>query len=462
MIKKLGLMTLLFFSNAALSIGLPPSYFTIPLDMDQVNVSLITIDLGDTPEKRFGHTLLRIEDGESNKVHHLNWGTFSFKQPRLYWRYFTGKLKYWVSNWPTKFVIYKYRKYEKRSVYSNRVHLTSKQKRHLMNLVYQNFQGDKIFFNYNFFYENCSTIPRDLLNLVLQGAVYKNLQQEVENRSYRWYVRNHLNTPPVLGFATDLVLNSEVDVPMTKWQESFYPLKLKEHLASLPALDDDGKKMRASLLGEDIVLFEGVKPISSPYNFASMLAALFVSLMLLISVFTYRQILFPFNGKKSALQLKKRESVGFRLFGFMLILWGLFSFVSSATMIMGWVFSAHTILNHNANLLLMWPLDILYAVIGSSFLIWGTPKRKSIFSLWIYRLSVAHILAGLCFFVLFLTGGIKQDVSQSIRFILPVMNLMFAFTMAYLHVTFSSNKLPPFPSSQRVPEAAVAAGKHKD
>ena len=202
---------------------------------------LLTVGLGPTLETRYGHTVLRLlsEDGQD---HNYNWGMFSFSEPNFFLNFFLGKLRYWVADMDFQRFFWQYKYYYKRRIVSDEIKLTLNQKKHLIEIINENMKPENKFFWYQYFTENCSTIPRDHLNKVLFGKIYEKFSNDYTGVTYRDYVRGNLNKPPIVSFFLDLMMNRHLDTPISKWEEMFYPLKLREYLLEMPQINDLGEE----------------------------------------------------------------------------------------------------------------------------------------------------------------------------------------------------------------------------
>ena len=238
------------------------SAFSLQRTVDDYNLErteffLMTVGVGEGVEQRYGHTVLMIADYSTGFTHHLNWGTFDFAQPNFYVNFLMGKLRYWLTDYSYAVTVGSYGA-QNRAVLAEKIHLSSFQKRHLLERVLLNLQSENRYFWYDFFFKNCSTIPRDLLDSALHGTVRERFEQVKASKSFRQYVRDHLNIPIVVAWVFDVWGNELMDQPITAWEEMFYPIKLREYLREMPQVDDQGRViLNTSLLGSTIPLIEG-------------------------------------------------------------------------------------------------------------------------------------------------------------------------------------------------------------
>lgn len=392
-------------------------------------VYLLTVDIGPTLDSRYGHTILRILDSKTGEDHLYNWGTFSFSNA-FYINFVQGKLRYWVSDQTYDDVLYQYGYYLKRNLISDRLVLTNKQKSELISIIHENMQGSNIFFWYDFFFNNCSTIPRDYLDRILHGELFSRFTQRPASKNFRQYVRDHLNYPPIIGLILEINLTSPVDQDISQWQEMFYPPKLRDYLAELPAFDDEGKAIPQSSFFTDSKTLVAGESYPSPTTNLFPYVGLCGGLMLLLCAYL------------SFFVQKSRKSFKLRLpFALFSMVWGLSAWILSILMIFGWVFSEHKLLYHNVNLLVFWPLDIVWFGFGLSFLFQRKKRAKpSLFTKFLVYYGALHLLGLAVFLGLYVISYWQQNVYYMLVYILPVAGLYSALSIreAYLSLKKST------------------------
>ena len=203
-------------------------------------VYIITVELGEEVYTRYGHTVLQIVDPDNNRNHNFNWGIFDYQDPVAFgWVFFKGILTYKLGDQNYRWMFNHYQR-NKRTMIRNKLNLTEKQKAELFEIISTNLRPENLTYSYQYFFNNCSTIIRDYLDKVLKGRICKTFCDQRTTKTFRDYVRGNLNYPPVIVFALDIFMNSDIDKPLTKWQEMFYPLKLKQYLAELLSVSDRG------------------------------------------------------------------------------------------------------------------------------------------------------------------------------------------------------------------------------
>lgn len=338
---RLLLLLLSLFSIHTTSLARPipvPNHIPTDIAVSDIDVELYTVGLGPALYMRYGHTLLGFHVKSTGARLIYNWGMFDFEDPLFPIHFYLGKRTYWVGLSSLEGVVRLYRDYEDRNVWRDIINLTDNQKTELIRLVNDKLSTENMFFPYEHFERNCATIPRDLLNDSLGQILSKSLKAEPASHDFRWYVRTHLGIVPYLGWILDIAMNNKLDVPQSKWEESFYPIKLREYAASLPAYNDDGTpKTGQNLLQFDkqlvVASSEWLQPDPNFY--------IFVTAFLFVVTLTILFFPIPFLVGISSI-----------------FLGGIFGIIGFS-MLVSWVFSTHFDMHHNINMLLFFPADLI-------------------------------------------------------------------------------------------------------
>ena len=136
-----------------------------------LRISLLTCGPGEELYSTFGHSAVRVTDSASNEDIVYNYGTFSFDEPGFYTKFVRGKLMYYLST--QDFISFKqdYEK-EKRSMTEQVLNLSCNEKSKMAKLLMQNLMGENKFYKYDFFFDNCTTRLRDLLEKSADSNVH--------------------------------------------------------------------------------------------------------------------------------------------------------------------------------------------------------------------------------------------------------------------------------------------------
>ena len=395
------------------------SVFASRLDMlkplknyEDLEFYLLTTNAGAGIHARYGHTLLGMKMRSPRREYNLNWGLFDFSDPMFAINFYRGFLKYRVDTESTGYLIKFYTRYDVRGLFRERIVFTAAQKKRLYEAVLEATTPEKRVFDYHFFFKNCATIPRDLIDVALQGKLSKWAKSKNTELKFRDYVRSQMNLPAVVGFSLDIFMNETIDGPLTYWDEMFYPIKVREYMSQLPAFDDKGQPIPGSrLLVETQTLVNKPDVRSSQkslyHYFFAMGLALFALSVILIFVFN-------------------KAVLGHRFFGLLVVLWNLFSGSFGLVMLLSWIISEHREVQNNLNLLLLWPIDFLLIPVGIQLLRYGKLElakvKRSSFLLGFIQV---HCLLAVIYGLGWMAGVFSQNISFPLLYLGPVAILVW-------------------------------------
>jgi len=424
-ILKIILAGLIIFLSFIQSVSAQEFVPPMPSDLEKTRISLMTVGLGEDLASRYGHTMLRVEDPSNQLDYLVNWGIFDFSDPMFIPKFFRGILIYQMGFSSTVATIRYYRNVEHRSVMEDELSLTPAQKQKLLEKIIWNAQPENYRYPYQYFRNNCATVPRDYLDLVTNGAIKKAFGGVEVPQTFRDYVRMNLANNPFVAWGLDVLFNSDNDHRLTKWQEMFYPLKLREYLATLPRFDDQGNPdTRQSLLINHRVVVDLPEPPGHAID-GYFLTWIIAGLPLFVVGFVM------LYGRRRG--DKELPSWCFRVFGLVSIWWGCTSGFFGLSHFSGWVFSSHTDLHRNLNMLLFWPVDPLVLILGVQMGILG---RKWVFSgklkpgFW-KVLAKLHLAVIPVYGLVSLSGYFVQDTTRVLIYMAPL-SLLYYGTMILL------------------------------
>lgn len=346
-----------------------PEQFQMPADMDGVHFYLLTVDVGDSVWDNFGHTALRVLDENSNTDVVFNWGVFDVSGGVVPFSYnfFKGIVNYRLGTQSPnqEFAMYRL---QQRSVWQDKINLTNSQKEILYRRLLWNLQAENTVYPYQYFFDNCTTRVRDYLNEALSGRILS-VSNGITEHTFRDQVQAHYESAALIGFSLDILMNSNIDRPITEWEEMFLPLSLKQSLAQIDS-DVVVNGVREMLLSDSQRVMEFPAPFAetNPYQIVAIVLLtpiLFLFLML-------KKIPMPYFASHSRIGLKFAV-INFRLLGLLGVVTALFSGIYGLLMLAGWFFSGHLDLHHNVNLLLFWPTDLFAVLVALRWFIFCKP-----------------------------------------------------------------------------------------
>jgi hypothetical protein len=382
----------------------------VPVDVDTVAVYLLTYEPGDELQTMWGHVALRVRDDRTGTDLVFDWGLVDARDPvALIANFLTGKPIYHLSV-QTYGEMVRVSAAESRTLRQERLRLDSLENTRLVLRLAWNAQPEHRPYRYDMWHRNCVTQIRDLLDTAVAGRIADRLRATRGNETRRELVRSTLRRWPLIALGLDIILNAEVDRPLSAWEEVFLPERLREQLRAVPAsADADGAA--APLLGEaePLIAAPGRPRFSrsSAYLVASGLGALAIAGLVHMTRLTPRRLTV--------------RIVGAGLLGF-----GFLSALLGTLMALAWIASPHTWLHHNANLWLFWPLDWVVAAFGVSLLVKGEPwPSTSRRGRMLHGLIWLHFLAASALVTLWAVGTIHQTVTPMIVWVVSLAGLVY-------------------------------------
>lgn len=193
---------------------------------DSIEVSLLTCSPHEEIYSLYGHTALRWHDlhqsgpSAGNDIA-FNWGIFNFNKPYFVLRFVFGLTDYELGIMPFQYFCTYYEKWGS-SVTEQVLNLSNEEKMKLEAALQKNLQPENRIYRYNYFYDNCSTRPRNIIEECINGKV-EYAQREDYTPSYREMVgvctRNH----PWGTFGNDILLGIKADFKTDMRQQEFLP-----------------------------------------------------------------------------------------------------------------------------------------------------------------------------------------------------------------------------------------------
>lgn len=192
---------------------------------DNSYFSLLTASPGIDVYKHYGHTGIRFHDPEKPIDIVFNYGLFDFSSPNFLMRFVTGKTDYLVA--PTSYYdfLLEY-KMENRSVTEQVLNFNKDEISKLWNALVINIRPENREYRYNFFYENCSTKPRDIIESSVNGKI--DYQWEGKYKSLRDEVHHFTAKYPWTRFGIDFALGAKADEISNLRVQQFAPDVLME------------------------------------------------------------------------------------------------------------------------------------------------------------------------------------------------------------------------------------------
>lgn len=231
---------------------------------DPLTFSLLTCSPHDEVYSLYGHTAIRFRDERRGGDWVFNYGMFSFKKPFFVLRFTFGITDYELAVMPFDYFTREYRRYGS-SITEQVLNLTAEEKRNLLAALSENYQPENRVYRYNFFYNNCTTQARDIIEKNVAGAVvYGNSKPDSEPATYRKLIHRYTKANPWCRFGNDLALGLRADLPIDSAKQQFLPEILKDEFAHARIVSSDSVR---PLVSQTNVLLEATGRYKSASGF---------------------------------------------------------------------------------------------------------------------------------------------------------------------------------------------------
>ena len=358
------------------------------IDMDSVQISLLTCQPHEEVYSLYGHTAIRYYDKTRNMDLAINYGMFSFKKPFFILRFVFGLTDYEMGIEPFDAFCAQYAGYGS-GVYEQVLHLTREEKSRIANAINENYKPENRVYRYNYFYDNCTTRARDMLLNHLTRRLDVRIK-DLKWESYRDLVHQCCRRTPWVKFGNDMLLGLQADFPIDYKQKQFLPENLKEDFEHIFLKTGKGKTEKLVSHSGWVVL-PGVQtemadfPLS-PIACMLLLAGIIVLVTLLEGIRKTR-----FRWVDAAI----------------LLVCGLVGIILFAM-----IFSQHPTVRLNLQILLFCPFTLLY--------IYSSVKKSR------EKQFYKGMKVWCALLILFLIGGLFQHYAEGIRFL--ALSLLLRYT----------------------------------
>lgn len=302
-------------------------------DSCSLRISVLTCTPGRELYSIFGHSALRITDSLAETDIVYNYGTFDVDDPDFYTKFLKGNMQYFLSQEDFRNFAYAYY-FDQRGVSEQELQLTCEEKHKVQQFIFQNMEAKNRFYKYDFFFDNCTTRLRDMIEKMTNPMYTAGAIPQAAHLSFRKALHYYLDKGNMAWtkLGMDLLLGVSTDKEMTTREAMFLPEFLESSI-------DHSKYKKNPLVKEKASILKSLLPIGSstmqmPLVATSVFALFFIAIGLMKKKFfktltnTLDIILFFFIGT---------------LGSFFLLMW---------------FGTDHVVMGNNLNLLWAWPLHI--------------------------------------------------------------------------------------------------------
>lgn len=314
-----------------LALSFNPSFSQSKLS-NKAEISLLTCSPGEELYSLFGHSAVRVSDPAQRLDVVFNYGTFSFDED-FYFNFTMGRLNYAlsVSEMPNFMRDYQY---EGRGIEEQILDLDSAQKQAVFNFLVWNARPENREYLYDFFYDNCSSRIRDVLDSTLSSGnpSFPDLRRE-SDPSFRNLIDEYLIYHPWGDFGIDLGLGLPCDKVVASAEYMFLPDQLM--------LGFEG----ATLDGHPLVKAERTLLPAQGLNYAWSIFQPIPLFWIVAAVL----LAFSFLGRRRQ-----------KLWRWIDVLYFIMTGAVGALIFFLWFISDHNATDYNFNMLWAWPTHLLF------------------------------------------------------------------------------------------------------
>lgn len=244
---------------------------------DSVRVSLVTFYPGSEPHNIWGHSEIRVQQGPIDL--YFNYGVFDFQAPAFMWRFMLGETDYLCMPVPRAYATMGM---EGRRMVEQELNLPQDRAIAVRNFLWYNAQPENRTYRYKFLSDNCSTRPRDIIEMAAgEGLQYPAMGDTTV--TYRDILAHYCRNYAWEKFGIDLVLGWNVDTVLDQRATMFIPMILMDAIDRATIKTDSVTMplVKATTVPVDASTAGKVKP-PTPWYISPMAVALLVLLLTLL------------------------------------------------------------------------------------------------------------------------------------------------------------------------------------
>lgn len=170
----------------------------------------------------FGHSGIRVVDSIQQIDALFNYGIFNFNEPHFYLKFARGNLNYMVdaaaySDYESYYIEHH------RFIHEQILNLTAQQKQQIFDYLVWNIRPQNQYYPYDYFYNNCATKIRDVIEGVLKKEVAFDSTYIKTNYTIRNLTDLYLHQQPWGDLGIDICLGLPMDKKARPYEYMFLP-----------------------------------------------------------------------------------------------------------------------------------------------------------------------------------------------------------------------------------------------
>lgn len=205
---------------------------------NNAEISILTCSPGNEMYSVYGHSAIRIKDIAYNYDVVFNYGIFDFNTPNFLYRFASGQTDYLLGAYDFESFYEDYVK-EKRSILEQVLNLSKDEKQKVFNFLIWNAKPENRVYRYDFFFDNCATRVRDVVQQHVNGVVV--FPAESKNpKTLKQLIKDYHGKILWLDFGIDLVVCAPSDREASVSEEMFLPDYVMDHFSNSVIRKENG------------------------------------------------------------------------------------------------------------------------------------------------------------------------------------------------------------------------------
>ncbi|MFD2934586.1 Lnb N-terminal periplasmic domain-containing protein [Spirosoma flavum] len=250
-------------------------------------ISLITYGPGDDDiSSVFGHTEIRIIDPVLGIDRDYSYGGFDYSADYFIIKFLRGTLPYFLTAHNLYQVIYYYQQ-NNRSIREQRLELSPTQRQQLFSALEKNYLPENRLYRYEFYYDNCSTRPRDMIVDVCGDSLTIPSRSRMTGKSYRDLMNDYLNERPWYQLGMNLAIGWPADEQTDGWRAMYLPNQVYDQFAHATVRKANGQLV--PLVEGEQTIFAAQKLFRQQVPFFFDPDVVFTILGIIVALFTIRR-----------------------------------------------------------------------------------------------------------------------------------------------------------------------------
>ena len=192
-------------------------------------IGVMTMQPGEIFFERFGHDAIVVLDTQTGEATSYNFGFFDMSEQGFVGRFAHGDMQYYLVALPLEQDLSYYREVG-RGVKLQWLDLPPEQARSLADALAERAKPENARYRYDYFVSNCSTQVRDALDKAMGGALKPQMVGRSRGNTFRSEAVRLVSPVPWMWLGFDIGLGPYADVPMSRWEEAYVPMRLADSL----------------------------------------------------------------------------------------------------------------------------------------------------------------------------------------------------------------------------------------